>query len=75
MKKGNREDETQTWQLNRYDVLVRLLRHLAANHVLQETSIGVFKPTKLAMSFTQSVFGEWINHLSVSLPNSPFSRR
>lgn len=45
------------------NLLFRLLRHLAANHVLQETSIGVFKPTKLSISFTQSVFGEWINHL------------
>ncbi|KAI0139592.1 S-adenosyl-L-methionine-dependent methyltransferase [Hypoxylon sp. NC0597] len=44
-------------------LLFRLLRHLAANHVLQETSIGVFKPTKLSVSFTVPVFGEWINHL------------
>ncbi|KAI2465128.1 S-adenosyl-L-methionine-dependent methyltransferase [Annulohypoxylon bovei var. microspora] len=44
-------------------LLFRLLRHLAANHVLQETSIGVFKQTKLSISFTVPVFGEWINHL------------
>lgn len=56
----------RAWQLSRCDDLVRLLRHLAANNVLQETSIGVFKPTKLAISFTQPVFGEWINHLFVS---------
>lgn len=42
---------------------VRVLRHLAANHVLHETKIGVFKPTKLSISFTEPVFGEWINHL------------
>ncbi|KAI1446999.1 S-adenosyl-L-methionine-dependent methyltransferase [Annulohypoxylon stygium] len=44
-------------------LLFRILRHLAANHVLEETSIGVFKPTKLSTSFTVPVFGEWINHL------------
>ncbi|KAK3940206.1 O-methyltransferase-domain-containing protein [Diplogelasinospora grovesii] len=44
-------------------LLYRILRHLASNHVLQETSIGVFKPTALSMSFTNPVFGEWINHL------------
>ncbi|KAI1087242.1 S-adenosyl-L-methionine-dependent methyltransferase [Rostrohypoxylon terebratum] len=36
---------------------------LSANHVLDETSIGVFKPTELSVSFTVPVFGEWINHL------------
>ncbi|KEY64592.1 hypothetical protein S7711_03651 [Stachybotrys chartarum IBT 7711] len=44
-------------------LLYRLLRHLATNHVLQETSKGVFKPTSLSISFTKPVFGEWINHL------------
>ena len=31
--------------------------------MLDETSIGVFKPTSLSISFTEPVFGEWINHL------------
>ncbi|MCJ1317167.1 hypothetical protein MMC15_002490 [Xylographa vitiligo] len=44
-------------------LLYRIFRHLAANHVLQETSIAVFKPTALSISFTNPVFGEWINHL------------
>ncbi|OBR03148.1 O-methyltransferase [Colletotrichum higginsianum IMI 349063] len=44
-------------------LLSRILRHLAANHVLEEPSAGVFKPTALSVSFTKPVFGEWINHL------------
>ncbi|KUI74029.1 Demethylsterigmatocystin 6-O-methyltransferase [Cytospora mali] len=44
-------------------LLYRILRHLAANNVLRETSVGVFKPTTLSISFTNPVFGEWINHL------------
>ncbi|KZL80419.1 s-adenosyl-l-methionine-dependent methyltransferase [Colletotrichum incanum] len=44
-------------------LLSRILRHLAANHVLEEPSIGVFKPTSLSVSFNKPVFGEWINHL------------
>ncbi|RMZ85134.1 hypothetical protein DV738_g248, partial [Chaetothyriales sp. CBS 135597] len=44
-------------------LLVRLLRHLAANHLLEETSIGVFKQTKFSLALIQPVFGEWINHL------------
>ncbi|KAK3172008.1 hypothetical protein OEA41_004092 [Lepraria neglecta] len=31
--------------------------------MLQETSIGVFKPTKFTLALLQPVFGEWINHL------------
>ncbi|RYP72849.1 hypothetical protein DL769_004364 [Monosporascus sp. CRB-8-3] len=46
-----------------FNLLIRILRHLATNHVLLETSKGVFKPTALAIAFTQPVFGEWINHL------------
>ena len=42
---------------------VRLLRHLAANHMLQEISIGVFKPTAFTLALLQPVFGEWINYL------------
>ncbi|RMD44105.1 hypothetical protein DV735_g969, partial [Chaetothyriales sp. CBS 134920] len=50
-------------------LLVRLLRHLAANHLLEETSIGIFKPTKFSLAFLQPVFGEWINHLyDASIP-------
>ena len=41
----------------------RLLRHLAANHMLQETSIGVFLPTKFTHALLEPVFGEWINYL------------
>ncbi|KAL6153127.1 hypothetical protein ACJQWK_11575 [Exserohilum turcicum] len=44
-------------------LLVRMLRHLAANHVLDEPQLGVFKPTALSISFNKPVFGEWINHL------------
>ncbi|EPE27465.1 S-adenosyl-L-methionine-dependent methyltransferase [Glarea lozoyensis ATCC 20868] len=44
-------------------LLSRLLRHLAANHMLQEISIGVFKPTKFTIALLQPAFGEWINHL------------
>ncbi|KAI0204036.1 S-adenosyl-L-methionine-dependent methyltransferase [Astrocystis sublimbata] len=45
------------------ELLVRLLRHLAANHILEEPSIGLFKQTALSTSFLQPVFGEWIHHL------------
>lgn len=45
--------------------LGRLLRHLAANNILQETTTGHFQPTNLSISFTQPVFREWINHMQV----------
>ncbi|KAI1159583.1 S-adenosyl-L-methionine-dependent methyltransferase [Nemania serpens] len=45
------------------ELLIRLLRHLAANHILEEPSIGLFKQTALSTSFLQPVFGEWIHHL------------
>ncbi|RYP62759.1 hypothetical protein DL770_009540 [Monosporascus sp. CRB-9-2] len=45
------------------NLLIRILRHLTSNNVLLETSKGIFKPTALSISFTQPVFGEWINHL------------
>ncbi|KAI0977487.1 S-adenosyl-L-methionine-dependent methyltransferase [Xylaria arbuscula] len=45
------------------ELLVRLLRHLAANHILEEPSIGHFKQTALSISFLQPVFGEWIHYL------------
>lgn len=41
----------------------RLLRHLAANNMLEETSSDVFKPTAFSQSLVQPVFGEWINYL------------
>ena len=41
----------------------RILRHLAANHMLQEVSIGVFEPTEFTLALLQPVFGEWINYL------------
>ncbi|KAL2039673.1 hypothetical protein N7G274_007532 [Stereocaulon virgatum] len=44
-------------------LLVRLLRHLAANHLLLESSIGTYMPTRFSLAFLQPVFGEWINHL------------
>ncbi|MCJ1386377.1 hypothetical protein MMC17_009503 [Xylographa soralifera] len=44
-------------------LLARLLRHLAANHMLQEPSIQVFKPTAFTLALLQPVFGEWINYL------------
>ncbi|KAI7779193.1 hypothetical protein LA080_001265 [Diaporthe eres] len=43
-------------------LLLRLLRHLAAYHVLEEPSYSVFKPTALSISFNKPVFSEWINH-------------
>ena len=61
-------EDTQSvvWKLNRVGGLVCLLRHLEANHMLQETSIGVFKPTKFTLALLQPVFGEWINHLYIA---------
>lgn len=44
-------------------LLSRLLRHLAANNLLEETSSDVFKPTLFSQSLVQPVFGEWINYL------------
>ncbi|KAI0506275.1 S-adenosyl-L-methionine-dependent methyltransferase [Xylaria bambusicola] len=44
------------------DLLYRILGHLAANHVLQETSIAVFKPTPLSIAFASPVYNEWMNH-------------
>ncbi|KAL9617509.1 MAG: hypothetical protein Q9160_007720 [Pyrenula sp. 1 TL-2023] len=41
----------------------RLLRHLAANHLLEEPAVGVFKPTKFTLALLEPVFGEWINHI------------
>jgi len=44
-------------------LLDRILRHLAANHMVDEPSIGRFRPNKFTTSFLQPSFGEWINHL------------
>ncbi|OOF94199.1 hypothetical protein ASPCADRAFT_51459 [Aspergillus carbonarius ITEM 5010] len=44
-------------------LLARILRHLAANHVLEESAPGIFKPTPFSLSLLQPVFGEWINFL------------
>jgi hypothetical protein len=43
--------------------VARILRHLAVNHVLQEVSASVYKPTAFSLSLLQPVFGEWINYL------------
>ncbi|GKZ85515.1 hypothetical protein AnigIFM56816_011483 [Aspergillus niger] len=45
------------------DLLGRILRHLAVNHVLAEPTAGTFKPTSFSLSLLQPVFGEWINYL------------
>ncbi|KAI1645978.1 S-adenosyl-L-methionine-dependent methyltransferase [Daldinia loculata] len=44
-------------------LLVRLLRHLAANHMLEEPSEGMFKPTPFTLSLVAPVFGEWIHYI------------
>lgn len=31
--------------------------------MLQEVSIGIFKPTEFTLALLQPVFGEWINYL------------
>ncbi|KAJ5621336.1 hypothetical protein N7528_006119 [Penicillium herquei] len=41
----------------------RILRHLAANNILEEVSTNMYKPTKLTDSLLQSKYGEWINWL------------
>ncbi len=48
------------------DNTVRLLRHLTANHMLQEPSPGVFKPTSFTFALLEPIFGEWINLLCAS---------
>ncbi|KAL8923979.1 MAG: hypothetical protein Q9208_004263 [Pyrenodesmia sp. 3 TL-2023] len=45
-------------------LLVRLLRHLAANHLVQQPTVDSFKPTTFTRALLQPVYGEWINHLS-----------
>ncbi|GAQ45734.1 uncharacterized protein AtWU_01507 [Aspergillus tubingensis] len=45
------------------DLLGRILRHLATNHILIEPTAGVFKPTTFSLSLLQPVFGEWISYL------------
>ncbi|KAJ5707345.1 hypothetical protein N7488_007146 [Penicillium malachiteum] len=50
--------------------LGRILRHLAANNILEEVSTNMYKPTKLTDSLLQSKYGEWINWLlDNSLPS------
>ncbi|KAL7952329.1 S-adenosyl-L-methionine-dependent methyltransferase [Trichoderma compactum] len=41
----------------------RILRHLAVNHILEEVSASLYKPTAFSLSLLQPVFGEWINYL------------
>ncbi|PWY75785.1 S-adenosyl-L-methionine-dependent methyltransferase [Aspergillus eucalypticola CBS 122712] len=51
------------------DLLGRILRHLATNHILIEPTAGVFKPTTFSLSLLQPVFGEWISFLfDVGIP-------
>ncbi|KAL7928632.1 S-adenosyl-L-methionine-dependent methyltransferase [Trichoderma chlorosporum] len=41
----------------------RILRHLSVNHVIEEVSASVYKPTTFSLALLQPVFGEWINYL------------
>ena len=41
----------------------RLLRHLAANRMLQKSPSGAFLPTTFTHALLEPVFGEWINYL------------
>lgn len=45
------------------NLLDRLLRHLAASHMLKETATGAFLPTTFTHALLEPVFGEWINYL------------
>ncbi|KAK8069621.1 S-adenosyl-L-methionine-dependent methyltransferase [Apiospora phragmitis] len=52
-------------------LLARLLRHIASNHMLEEVSADVFRPSAFATSLLQPAYGEWINYLyDTSLPCS-----
>ncbi|KAL4867610.1 hypothetical protein BDV12DRAFT_209748 [Aspergillus spectabilis] len=44
-------------------LLVRILRHLAANHVLEQVSGDTFKPSHFSIALAQPVIGEWITYL------------
>ncbi|KAI0379429.1 S-adenosyl-L-methionine-dependent methyltransferase [Hypomontagnella monticulosa] len=44
-------------------LLVRLLRHLASNHMLKEPAAGMFEPTPFTLSLVEPVFGEWIHYM------------
>ncbi|CAL8578646.1 hypothetical protein XPA_004413 [Xanthoria parietina] len=44
-------------------LLARLLRHLAANRLLEQTNVNSFKPTAFTQALLQPVYGEWITHL------------
>ncbi|KAL4965975.1 S-adenosyl-L-methionine-dependent methyltransferase [Aspergillus stella-maris] len=51
------------------DLLVRVLRHLAANHVLEQVSGDTFKPTRFWRALSQPAVGECINFLyDLSIP-------
>lgn len=41
--------------------LERILRHLKATNVLEETAPGECKPTAFSKALLEPVFGEWIN--------------
>ncbi|KAK0511168.1 hypothetical protein JMJ35_006720 [Cladonia borealis] len=44
-------------------LLQRLVRHLAANNMLEEVSPGRFTQTAFTLALLQPVFGEWINYM------------
>ncbi|KAL4794686.1 S-adenosyl-L-methionine-dependent methyltransferase [Aspergillus venezuelensis] len=51
------------------ELLVRILRHLAASHVLEQVSGDTFKPTRFWLDLSQPAVGESINFLyDLSLP-------
>ncbi|KAL4987814.1 S-adenosyl-L-methionine-dependent methyltransferase [Aspergillus falconensis] len=52
------------------ELLVRILRHLLANHMLEEVSAGTFKPTRFSIALMNPVIGEWLTILyDVILPS------
>ncbi|KAL5001374.1 S-adenosyl-L-methionine-dependent methyltransferase [Aspergillus recurvatus] len=45
------------------ELLVRILRHLSANHMLEEVSAETFKPTRFSIALMNPVIGEWLTIL------------
>ncbi|KAL5340853.1 S-adenosyl-L-methionine-dependent methyltransferase [Aspergillus crustosus] len=44
-------------------LLVRILRHLEANYVLEQVSADTFKPSRFSLALLQPEVGEWITFL------------
>ncbi|KAL3465496.1 S-adenosyl-L-methionine-dependent methyltransferase [Aspergillus heterothallicus] len=49
------------------ELFARVLRHLAANHILEEVAADTFKPSRYSLALRELRFGEWITYLHDSI--------